>query len=236
MDFSGILVGAHRGMRLEYPDNTIAGMVAATRIADLAETDLRRTADGVAVLSHDAELAGHVVIETDWATLAGIDLGDGHRPARFDELLSAVGAFPIDIEIKNDPSEPDFDPEFTFAIEVTSLARPQDIVTSFHWPTMDAIRRSHPSLRTGLLVEPDGSLDEAARRAVDCGHAIVAPHWWLLGDDPGVQVARLRDRGLEVVAWTIDDEDRARRLAEVGVSVVITDDPRRIVDALRRNE
>ncbi len=49
MDFSGILVGAHRGMRLEYPDNTIAGMVAATRIADLAETDLRRTADGVAV-------------------------------------------------------------------------------------------------------------------------------------------------------------------------------------------
>jgi len=236
MDFSGILVGAHRGMRLEYPDNTIAGMVAATRIADLAETDLRRTADGVAVLSHDAELAGHVVIETDWATLAGIDLGDGHRPARFDELLRAVGAFPIDIEIKNDPDEPDFDPEFSFAIEVTSLARPQDVVTSFHWPTMDAVKRAHPSLRTGLLVEPDGSLDEVARRAVDGGHSIVASHWWLLGDDPRAPVARLKERGLEVVAWTVDDEDRARLLAAAGVSVIITDDPRRIIDALRRNE
>lgn len=236
MDLSGISVGAHRGMRLDYPDNTIAGIVAAIGVADLAETDLRRTSDGIAVLSHDHEIAGHVVIETDWETLAGIDLGDGHRPARFDELLQAIGAFPIDIEIKNDPDEPDFDPGFSFAIEVTSLARPQDVVTSFHWPTMDAVKRAHPSLRTGLLVEPEGSLDQAVRRAVDGGHAIVAPHWGLLGDDPRAPVARLEERGLEVVAWTVDDEDRARLLAGAGVSVIISDDPRRIIEALRRNE
>jgi glycerophosphoryl diester phosphodiesterase len=223
-------------MRLEYPDNTIAGMIAATEVADLVETDLRRTADGVAVLSHDPEIGGHVVIETDWATLAGIDLGDGHRPARFDELLRAVGAFPIDIEIKNDPDEPDFDPEFSFAIEVTSLARPQDVVTSFHWATMDAVKRAHPSIRTGLLVEPDRSLDEVAQRAVDGGHSIVAPHWWLLGDDPQVPVGRLEKRGLQVVTWTVDDEDRATLLAAAGVSAIITDDPRRIIEALRRTE
>jgi glycerophosphoryl diester phosphodiesterase len=236
MDFSGISVGAHRGMRLEYPDNTIAGIRAAIGVADLAETDVRRTADGVAVLSHNPEIAGHVVIETEWSTLAGIDLGSGYRPARFDELLSTIGAFPLDIEIKNDPEEPDFDAASAFAIEVTSMARPQDVVTSFHWPTVDAVKRAHPSLRTGLLIGPDGSLDAAARRAVEGGHAIVAPHWWLLGADPRGPVYRLNEQGLEVVVWTVDDEDRARLLAAAGVSVVVTDDPHRIIDALRRNE
>ena len=73
-------------------------------------------------------------------------------------------------------------------------------------------------------------------RRLDGGHAIVAPHWWLLGEDPHVPVALLGERGLEVVAWTVDDDDRARMLAAAGVSVIISDDPRRIIEALRRNE
>jgi len=236
MDFSGILVGAHRGLRLEYPDNTIAGISAAIGVADLAETDLRRTADGVAVLAHDPAIADRVVFETEWDELAEIDLGDGHRPARFDELLTAIGSFPLDIEIKNEPAQPDFDPTFAFAIEVTSMARPQDVVTSFHWPTMDAVKRAHPSLHTGLLVEPNGSLEAAADHAVAGRHGIVAPHWFLLGDDPTSPVAQLGNTGLEVVVWTVDDEDRARLLAQAGASVIVTDDPHRITEALRRNE
>jgi glycerophosphoryl diester phosphodiesterase len=236
MDFSGILVSAHRGMRLEYPDNTIRGMLAAASVADQAETDVRRTADGVAILSHDPEIQGHVVAETNWTRLASLDLGGGNPPARLDELLTAIGAFSIDIELKNDPAEPGFDPSFAFAIDVTTKARPQDIVTSFHWPTMDAVRRAHPSLRTGLLIEPDGSLDDLAGAASDGGHSIVAPHWWLLGEEPHRNVERLVGMGLEVVVWTVDDEDRARLLAEAGVSVIVTDDPRRIKNALRRNK
>lgn len=236
MDLSGIFVGAHRGMRLEYPDNTIAGIRAAVGIADLAETDVRRTADGVPVLSHDPAIGGHVVIETEWSTLAEIDLGGGHNPARFDELLQTIGDFPLDIEIKNDPEQPDFDSTCAFAVEVASMARPQDVVTSFHWPTMDAVKRAIPRLRTGLLIEPDGSLLLAAEHAVANGHEIVAPHWFLLGEDPAPAVARLSKRGLEVVVWTVDDEARAILLAESGVSAIITDDPRRITATLRRNE
>jgi len=236
MDLSGILVSGHRGLRLEFPDNTLRGFVAAASVADQAETDVRRTLDGVAVLSHDPDIQGHVVCETEWAVLASLDLGDGNPPARFVDLLDAVGSFSLDIEIKNDPSEPGFDPSFGFAIDVAAKARPQDIVTSFHWPTMDAIKRAHPGVRTGLLMEPDGSLDDLARAATKSGHDIVAPHWWLLGDHPESSVRRFTDRGLGVVVWTVDDEDRARLLAEAGVSVIVTDDPRRIKNALRRNE
>jgi glycerophosphoryl diester phosphodiesterase len=236
MDLSGIFVGAHRGLRLEYPDNTLAGILAARSVADLAETDVRSTSDGVAILSHDPEIAGHLVGENDWATLAALDLGDGHPPARLDELLEAIGDFPLDIEIKNDPNEAGFDPEFSFAVRVAKMVRPQDVVTSFHWPTMDAVKQRLPVVRTGLLVGPDGSLDEAAERASDGGHAIIAPHWWLLGDEPHDIIEELSSRRLGVVAWTVDDEDRATLLASAGVSVIVSDDPRRIRGALRRNE
>ncbi|NIA26169.1 MAG: hypothetical protein GWP04_11460 [Gammaproteobacteria bacterium] len=233
MDLSGIVVGGHRGLRLEYPDNTLAGILAARDVCDLVELDTRRTADGVIVLSHDAALGGHVVVETPWETLEKIDLGRGHHPARFEHLLDVIGDFPLDIEIKNNPGDPDFDPDFTFPLSVAGLARPQDVVTSFHWPTMDAIRSAYPGLRTGLLVEPDGSLEAATSRACASGHQVVAPHWLLLERES--VIGSLLERGLDVVVWTVNDEDRAVALAIAGVSAIISDDPGRIRRTLRRH-
>lgn len=234
MDFSGIFVGGHRGLRLEYPDNTEDGILAAREVCDLVELDTRRTADGVIVLSHDPDLGGHVVIETPWDVLERVDLGQGLPPARFEHLLSVLGDFPLDIEIKNSPSDPDFDATFAFPLRVAGMARPQDVVTSFHWPTMDAIRSAYPRLRTGLLIDLSGSLEEAAAHALATGHQVLAPHWSLLGDEPHSAIDPVLERGLDVVVWTVNDADRALTLAEAGVSTIISDDPGRIRRALRR--
>jgi len=233
MDLSGILIGGHRGLRVEYPDNTPAGILAARDVCDLAEVDTRQTADGVIVLSHDVTLGSHVVIETPWEILENVDLGGGHHPVRFEHLLDMIGDFPLDIEIKNDPEDPDFDPDFIFPLLVAGLARPQDVVTSFHWPTMDAIRSAYPSLRTGLLVDPDGSLEAAAGRARASGHQVVAPHWLLLEAESAI--GSVLEQGLDIVAWTVNDEDRAFALAVAGVSTIISDDPGRIRRSLRRH-
>ncbi|NOY55832.1 MAG: glycerophosphodiester phosphodiesterase [Actinobacteria bacterium] len=233
MDLSRILVGGHRGLRVEYPDNTLAGILAARDVCDLVELDTRRTSDGVIVLSHDAVLDGHVIIETPWGILETVDVGGGHRPARFEHLLDLIGDFPLDIEIKNDPKDPDFDPDFTFPLSVAGLARPQDVVTSFHWPTMDAIRSAYPGLRTGLLVEPDGSLEAAVGRAAASGHQVVAPHWSLLEGESVIE--SVLEQGLDIVAWTVNEEDRAIALAEAGVSTIVSDDPGRIRRTLRRH-
>ncbi|GBE23098.1 MAG TPA: glycerophosphodiester phosphodiesterase [Actinobacteria bacterium] len=233
MDLSGIRVGGHRGLRVEYPDNTLAGILAARDVCDLVELDTRRTADGVIVLSHDVTLVGHVVIDTPWEILENVDLGGGHHPARFEHLLDVIGDFPLDIEIKNSPEDPDFDSGFAFPLAVAGLARPQDVVTSFHWPTMDAIRSAYPSLRTGLLVEPDGSLEAVASRARASGHQVVAPHWLLLEAESAI--GSVLEQGLDIVAWTVNDEDRALTLAVAGVSTIISDDPGRIRRSLRRH-
>jgi glycerophosphoryl diester phosphodiesterase len=40
--------------------------------------------------------------------------------------------------------------------------------------------------------------------------------------------ARLRDAGLRVVVWTVNDPREARRIADLGAYALCTDDPRRI--------
>ncbi len=233
------LIVGHRGLPLEYPDNTREGILAATAVCDMVEFDVRRTRDGVAVLSHDPYLGDRAIIEMDWELVAGFDLDGGLHPTRLEDVLRAAGEFPFNLEIKNTPGEPDFDDTFAFAREVASRATGHDVVTSFHWPTVDAVRATFPHLSTGLLVDVHGSLEEAVTRALDSGHRVIAPHWWLLGDQPGAAVSGLVEAGFQIVVWTVNDDEVARNVATGGAAAIITDDPIRIraaVQGRRQNE
>jgi glycerophosphoryl diester phosphodiesterase len=226
---SSILVAGHRGLPLEYPDNTAEGILAASTVCDMVEFDVRRTRDGVAVLSHDAHLGGRAIIDMDWQAVAEVDVGGGLHPARLDDVLAAAGTFPFNFEIKNSPLDPDFDDTFGFAYEAASRASERDLVTSFHWPTVDAVRKAFPKLSTGLLVDPTGSLEGAIAWAVGQGHQAIAPHWSLLAG-PSVVWA---GQALQIVVWTVNDEEVGRRLAAGGATAIITDDPKRMAKALK---
>ena len=232
---SSLIVG-HRGLPLEYGDNTKEGILAAAAVCDMVEFDVRRTRDGVAVLAHDGHLGGTAIVDMDWSALAEFDVGGGLGPARLDDVLQAAGGFPFNFEIKNSPEDSDFDETFAFAREVAGRASPRDVVTSFHWPTVDAVRGAHPQLATGLLVDLDGSLEAAAAWANRAGHRVIAPHWWLLGDQPAARIADLSGMGLRVLVWTVNDEGMARRVAAGGAAAIITDDPIRIGSALHGEE
>jgi glycerophosphoryl diester phosphodiesterase len=227
------MIAGHRGLPLEYPDNTKEGILAAAVVCDMVEFDVRRTRDGVAVLSHDARVGGSLIIDMDWPALEDFDLGGGFHLARLDDVLQAAGEFPFNFEIKNSPADPDFDETFEFAVEAAGRASKRDVVTSFHWPTVDAVRNAYPSLSTGLLVDPMGSVEAATAWATRSGHRVIALHWSLLGDQPAARTAEITKTGLRVVVWTVNDEDIARNVAAGGAAAIITDDPIRIGAALR---
>ena len=80
--------------------------------ADAVELDVRRSADGVLVIHHDARAATDaVIVETGVAGPPGVR-ADARRGAR-----RGAGVW-VNIEIKNDEREPDFDPDDHVAIEV----------------------------------------------------------------------------------------------------------------------
>jgi len=223
-----VVIG-HRGWPSRFPDNTLAGFLAASSVAGSVETDVRRCGDGKLVLSHDPHLGSIGVADHPWSVLGELDLGDGHRPALLDEAIAAIPGTSFQFEIKNMPHEPGFEPDHRLALEAAERARPGDIVTSFNWQTLAAVRRVFPDVATGVLVDGLGEIDLAIDECLDVGHPALVPSVFL----PTLGLVRAIEARLEVYPWVVDDPDRVIELAALGVSGIITDDPAVVATALR---
>lgn len=189
----------------------------------MVEMDVRRTGDGKLALSHDAAVAGNLVAGTPWSALAESEVGGGHHPALLDEVLAALPGTPAQLEVKNHPLEPGYEPDHRLGLETAERARQGDMVTSFNPKTLEAIRRTYPQVPTGLAVA-GGSLGEALEWCRDAGHeALIAEHS-LIRARANIEV--------DIYAWTVNSRARARELVELGVRGIITDDPGSIADTL----
>jgi glycerophosphoryl diester phosphodiesterase len=198
-------------------------LVAAATVADAVEVDVRRCADGKLILSHDPDLSGYLVTAHEWAFLGELDLGGGHHPALLDEALGAVPDTPVLLEVKNLPHQPGYEPDHRIGHETASRARPGDVVTSFHWPTVDAVHLQFPDVATGLIVGEWADLGHAMEHCLDVGHSAVVPDVELLHRDENRQL--IAETALDVFVWTVNDPREAAELAAIGVSGIITDDP-----------
>lgn len=221
-----VKIVAHRGWRARFPDNCLAGILAASEVADAIEVDVRRSRDGKLVLAHDPDLAGRVVADSPWSQLVEMDLGDGHHPALLDEVLAALPDTPVQIEIKNLPLQPGYEPDHRLALEAAERSRPSDLVTSFNPASVEAVRRVFPQVRTGLALVAGSDLADALGMCGAVGHAALIPDHVLIR-------APLSDLGVEVYPYTVNDPGRAAELAEFGVSGIITDDPPQVAEAIR---
>lgn len=217
----------HRGNPELHPDNTLAGVMSGLAEVGAVEVDIRLSVDGRLVLSHDPFLGDIEVGASRWDDLADIDVGRGHRPCQLDDVLALGGS--LDLEVKNAPWEVGFDPHGRLALLVASRAGPGDVVTGFHWPDMDLIRAMAPQVSTGLLVGREGSALDALRYAVEAGHRMVAPHHTLIDRELSRAAA---GEGVTLMAWTVNEAERAVELSLLDVAAIISDHPALIERAL----
>lgn len=229
------LVIAHRGASASAPENTLAAYaLAVAQDADGIELDVRRTADGHLVLHHDPVVPGlGAIVELTLGTLRC------RAPSvpTLDEMLAVTGDLLIDIEIKNDPGEPDHDPAHTVADAVAGWIARHDlhhrvIVSSFDWGTTARIRHTDPRIATGQLVAVAALDDRMLAAVANEGHAWALPADHLLGAEPEVAIAAGHRHGLQVGTWTVDGAQRLRRLAEAGIDAIVVNDPAAAVTAL----
>ncbi|MGD0882769.1 MAG: glycerophosphodiester phosphodiesterase [Acidimicrobiales bacterium] len=228
-----VAVQAHRGS----PDpgsgireNTLGAFARARSLgADGVELDVRLTADGGLAVHHDPVIGGAGAVHE----LATADL-PAHVPLLADALEACAGMV-VNIEIKNLPTEPAFDPsdrcsEYVVDL-VTAFGLGESVIISSFWPgALAAVRSSGPDLVTGLLVVSSFDPDAAVTAAV--GHGCTAIHL-PIGLVSEAAVASAHGAGLSVAAWTVADESVLDRVLDAGVDTVITDDvamARRAVD------
>ncbi|WP_172192336.1 glycerophosphodiester phosphodiesterase [Actinomyces faecalis] len=236
---------AHRGGAAEAPENTWAGVEHTVGLGlPWMETDLRRSADGVVVLSHDEDLArtaGRLepVASLMWEELSGLDAGDGRPPVRLDDLLYAFPDLCLNVDLKEPGVVQD-------ALQVVRMAGALERVrfASFSARRLAVLRRQEPRARTSL-----GTVDVAGL-VLRAEAAVALPHsrWgWPNGRVDAVQVpttfrgvnvvtprfvAQAHSYGLEVHVWTVNEPAEMRRLAALNVDAIITDVPQRALEVL----
>ncbi|MEY2417522.1 MAG: glycerophosphoryl diester phosphodiesterase [Actinomycetota bacterium] len=224
------LILGHRGASAERPENTLDAFTRAIELGgDGVELDVRRTADAAMVVHHDAALS-------DGRAIVGLAAGDlpPYVPTLRAALEACAGKF-VNIEIKNVPIDPDYDPDENVAAGVVALVREMGVadsvvVSSFGLAAINAVRAADPSIATGWLTVPAYDQRRALDTVVEHGHGAIHPHHTTVTDE---LVDAARAAAVVVNTWTVDDPVEMKRLADLGVNSVITNDVALAVETLR---
>ena len=241
--------GPNPGGQAIYPEDSLEAFKAADSLqVDVIELDVKLTADNVPVVMHDATLdrttncAGQVRRTTASALAANcrIDTVGGEdllRPAappgvRVPTLAETLewaddeGA-KLNVEIKNYPTDPDYDATAAFAttvltaIESSGIDKRRVLIQSFLTQNLDPAKaRGFP---TALLLLQQTATEQSVDIARQKDYDIVQPGWPTAGD-PAKFVAAARRAGLGVVPFTIDSGAEIKRAFRLGVDGVITND------------
>lgn len=220
---------AHRGASRAAPENTIAAFHMAAGVgSDAVELDVRRTSDGLLVVHHDPFLADGRVI----CTVSADDL-PGHIPHLGDALDACEGMW-VNVEIKNDLQEPDFDSTDSIAdrtIEALSLRDEDDrwLISSFRLETVDRCKALAPGIRTAWLVTEIP--DDVIAIVVGRGHEALHPWVETLRRS---HIDACHGAGIQVNTWTCDDPRRMAELIEWEIDGICTNVPDVAVDVIAR--
>jgi len=211
---------AHRGASRAEAENTVAAFRRAGEMgAEAVELDVRRSSDGVLVVHHNPHLAdGRLIAHTAYADLPDVVPTLG-------EALDACAGMWVNVEIKNDPQEPDFDESESIADETVAhlVARGEDhrwLISCFRIETVDRCRALAPQIRTAWLCTavPDGTPAVLAEK----GHSALHPWVHMLDRDT---IDRCHTLGIQVNTWTCDDPARMAELIEWGIDGICTNVP-----------
>jgi len=225
-----MLVIGHRGASATHPENTIEAFQAAIdQGAGGIELDVRRTADDILVVFHDAELpSGRRLRETTLEQL----------PKQIPTLAEALEVSTdlwVNIEIKNLPEDPDYDAKNAISLAVAGLVSAHEavhrvVISSFNIDSVRRIGAEDRSIPLGWIVW-GGQADPASlvARAVGAEMTSIHPQEMLVDRS---FVARAHDEGLVIYPWTVNDPNRIVQLAELGVDGVMTDHPAMAVASL----
>jgi len=217
----------HRGFSGKYFMNTeLAFTKAAENGSGGAETDIRITADGVYVCSHDNEVRlkdGRVLLvsESTFAELTSQPIKQDKtdddvylcKYERYLEIMKANDMICF-IELKGRFSDAQIKEIFTIASEKYDLKK--CILQSFSFDNLIKSREMFPELP---LMFTYGQGQRDYWKCFEKGISIDIDYWLVSKK----LVTEFHDRGLEVAVWTVNDENALTFCTAMGVDYIESD-------------
>lgn len=244
---AGMRIIAHRGASAEAPENTLAAFARALQLGvEMIELDVRLTADGVPIVIHDADLArttdGRGQVENlEFESIRRYSAGSWFDASFRDERVPTLAEVhdlvgdraEMNVEIKGESG----------AVARGALQASRDagalgrtLFSSFEPESLAAIRAASGEARLGLLTDP-ATLARPEKGAPPRFHDRImarVSRWERLSLEAAnlarplarePTVAALRERGLRVYVYTVDEVKAVEALARIGVDGVFANDP-----------
>jgi glycerophosphoryl diester phosphodiesterase len=232
------LVG-HKGADSIAPGNTLESFAAAVEAgADTIELDVLWLEDGSPKLP--AAERSPLVIAHDWGD------ADGRETLTLDQALESFTRPPLDrVEVDCDLKLPGREDELAAALRRHGLVE-RAMVSTMSRTSLARLAKLEPGLRRGWTypkIKRDWGSIWWAKPGVWTAVAVMRARLPRLAarELPRLGVEAMwvfhplitrplalatRAAGIELIAWTVDDVTRMRRLAELGVDGICSNDPR----------
>ena len=235
----------HRGFSGNYPENTMLAFDKACQVkgCDGIENDVHLTKDGELVIIHDEEIDRTCINGTGWIkdytleelkqfdvsyTFAG-QCEKQHIPT-LREYFDLVKNNDIitNIELKTGVLEYPGIEEKTYAMIKEYGLQEKVIISSFNHHSVMRFKKLAPEIKCGFLSD-SWLIDTGAyvkKHGIECYHPI-------FNNMTDEYVKDLKDHGIEINVWTVNEEADVKEMLRVGVDAIIGNFPDRAAAILQ---
>lgn len=223
---------AHRGMRSVAPENTTASFTEAGKHGYWgAECDVYRTKDGVWIISHDSHTyrmmdKSAFIEKKTYEELMDMNVDNGVNIDKYEDLkicsleeyldiCKKYNMTPI-IELKGKNNTE----YYSEIVELANQFEVNPVYISFHIENLQTMRRLTQCKMYYLVQKISEDDIQDAKSIENCGIDFNGNKDKNFKSDI---IKKCQDAGLELGAWTINEEDALQKLEQYGITLITTD-------------
>lgn len=222
-------VTAHRGASVNYPENTMSAFAGASELgADWIELDVQQTKDGRIIVIHDTNFRRTTGVnrntwELTYDEVSRLDAGSffgeefaGERIPLLEEVVEFAreNLIKLNIELKPTGHETDFEKTVVDIVTEHDFLE-QCVITSQVYHVLENVKDYNPDAVTvyvmSLAYGDITALEAADHFSVEAANVTEN------------LVTRVHGEGKQLYAWTVNTETSIRKMVELNVDNVITD-------------
>ena len=223
---------AHRGMRSVAPENTTASFAEAGKHGYWgAECDVYRTKDGVWIISHDSHTyrmmdKSAFIEKKTYEELMDMNVDNGVNIDKYEDLKICSLEEYLDICKKYNMTpviELNGKNNTEYYSEIVDLANQFEVnpvYISFHIENLQTMRRLTQCKMYYLVQKISEDDIQDAKSIENCGIDFNGNKDKNFKSDI---IKKCQDAGLELGAWTINEEDALQKLEQYGITLITTD-------------
>lgn len=223
---------AHRGMRSVAPENTTASFTEAGKHGYWgAECDVYRTKDGVWIISHDSHTyrmmdKSAFIEKKTYEELMDMNVDNGVNIDKYEDLkicsleeyldiCKKYNMTPV-IELKGKNNTE----YYSEIVELANQFEVNPVYISFHIENLQTMRRLTQCKMYYLVQKISEDDIQDAKSIENCGIDFNGNKDKNFKSDI---IKKCQDAGLELGAWTINEEEALQKLEQYGITLITTD-------------